>query len=277
MHQAAFSFFNIEGSYELIDVPPDSVQLWLDQLVARQTLSGFNVTVPHKESVFKWLRASHNVDKEFFLSREAYMAGAVNSLRLGSDGTMYAHNTDIGGFRAALKSLTEGIDADISHIIIMGAGGVARACAAAFALEGAAKVFVMARDKEKASTMCEQLSSTGFFQHTSLFGCDFGDLKALTPDMVINCTSVGLGHEKPPDYMGDVVGKISPNGVFFDTVYNRLSDTTSLCALAKSHGIRQADGKSMLVGQAALAFQFWTGRRPPFKLMSDALHAAAGS
>ncbi len=98
MHQAAFSFFSLQGSYDLIDIPPEELGTRLDELV-KEGFSGWNVTVPHKESVYHWVAGIGN------LTAEARMVGAVNTVRITSSGAIHGHNTDLGGFLSALSRL----------------------------------------------------------------------------------------------------------------------------------------------------------------------------
>lgn len=96
---------------------------------------------------------------------------------------------------------------------------------------------------------------------------DIGKLQLL-----VNCTPVGLTDSEPPVGFESLLDKIDhDNGFFIDTVYRRDQATTVLCGLADAAAVRNCDGRSMLVEQAVLAFEFWTGRRPDASLFDEAL------
>ena len=277
MHRAAFLYFGIAGSYELIDIEPESLPLRMQDLTGHY--SGFNVTIPHKEAVFLLL-SQH--------TREANLVGAVNTVRLDSSGAVLAHNTDMQGF---MQAFSQGIQTKLNasavdfisrarspSALILGAGGAARACLAGLALLGFKKVYLAARRREAALPLLESMNqSISAYLQTS-FHAEFiamsqlGDLDELST--AVNCTSLGLAAEDEiPEWAPILFSRIASSGFFFDTVYRKDQKPTLLMKQAANSQIAAADGLGMLIEQAALAFEYWTGRLPSVELLSNSIAA----
>lgn len=268
MHRAAFLFFELAGSYELFDLPESQFHDGIQDLIQRG-LAGLNATIPHKESLLRLA----SVDNR---SREAKIVGAANCLRIDSAGNLHVHNTDMEGFIRALAPLNPTPN---QAALILGAGGAARACAAGLLLHNYSPLYILSRKRENAERICAEL--------TRMLGGSRRDLQAIRADelndfassisLVVNCTPIGLvENEEIPPWLPELFASIkSTRKIFFDTVYRRDLAATSLMKLAATHAFQTSDGLPMLVEQAALAFQFWTGRLPPAKLMHEAAVQAA--
>lgn len=277
MHRAAFLYFGIAGSYELIDIEPESLPLRMQDLTERY--SGFNVTIPHKETVFQLLSQR---------TREANLVGAVNTVRLDSSGQILAHNTDMLGF---MQAISQGLQSKLNvsaadflsqvkspSVLLLGAGGAARACLAGLALLGFKKVYLAARRPEAALALLASMNqSISNYLQTS-FSAEFialnqiGQLEEL--NAAVNCTSLGLAEEdRMPEWGPLLFSRIARNGFFFDTVYRRDQKPTLLMNLSTKSEIATVDGLGMLIEQASLAFEYWTGRVPSVEFLRSSIRS----
>lgn len=270
MHRAAFLSLHCSGTYDLTDVEANCFPSAVEELV-KQGLSGWNVTVPHKERMYEFLLARL---AGATLTPEACLVGAVNTVRIDSQGRLHGHNTDMPGF---LTCVGKHVEHHLHHqhtAVLMGAGGVARACIAALIQLGYKQVFILARDVEKARKLTKELENR----------CDAGNkqcqIRAISfdegpPDqnfqLLVNCTAIGLtSMDTPPGFQVALAQLKANAGFFIDTVYRRDGETL-LCGLAREAAVPHCDGRSMLVEQAVLAFEFWSGRRPGSDLLEKAI------
>jgi len=199
------------------------------------------------------------------------MIGAVNTLYMCS-GRLVGHNTDAPGFLADLRQKTGALLDTPGNALVLGAGGSARAVVSALA--GISwRVTVAARDLEQARSLTESLKrNTG---RTEIFvtGLDIGSLEPsldLT-GLVINTTPLGM-HPKT-EYSAWPDGLSLPCGAFvYDLVYNPRE--TLLVKQARMAGLQAATGLGMLIEQAALAFEIWTGKLAPREIMVSAVSPA---
>jgi shikimate dehydrogenase len=289
MHRAAFSFFGITGSYELIDLSPQELPAGIDRL-CRDNFSGFNVTIPHKQAVYALLKQH---------SPEASMLEAVNTVRIDSAGELEGHNTDLGGFINALAlALADGDEVDRQaaqrqdsrftamaapefargqKALLLGAGGAARACIAGLMLAGCRSIVLAARRPQQALTVSKSIyaSVSACCPQSS---CEFSIVSfeeietrpAFT--LVINCTPAGLNADSEHSFWFDsVIAAMESQALLFDSVYRTDRSPTVLMRMAARRGLKCVDGLSMLAEQAALSFEYWTGRRPSLQLLRDAL------
>lgn len=262
LHNAAFSYYGLAGSYELLDVESAALATVISGL-AKEGFSGANITVPHKEAVYKLI-----TDR----SAEAELVGAVNCLRLGSDGSIFAHNTDLGGFINALK---KNISGKRTKAALIGSGGAARACLWGLSLCGFSQVDLIARNSLTASYLAEEFrqksqQNNKLAQNISL-NIIHTDAAQGGWDAIINCTPIGLHDEIIPIWFLQLLDSASSQSFFFDSVYSKNYDLSLLAQRAQAAGLNAIDGRHMLVEQALLAFEFWTGKHPPDKVMYEAL------
>jgi shikimate dehydrogenase len=212
---------------------------------------GANLTVPHKVSALEL------VDE---LEQEAARIGAVNTV-VNYQGTLRGYNTDLGGFLAALR-VTKERGANGLDCLVIGAGGAARAVVAGLVQDGAVCIWVSNRTQERAEELCEIASTWG---DTSCVPLAPDQVAKVTGDcqLIINATSVGLPasvKELPID-----VDTLHSGQVLIDLVYG--TRPTVLVEAARARGLVAVDGKEMLVRQAALSFQLWTGLEAPIEVM----------
>ncbi len=260
MHNAAFEHLGLEATYEAFEVPPAALREAVSSLRSEQVL-GANVTVPHKQAVVPFLDA---------LSDAAKAIGAVNTV-VNDGGRLMGHNTDAAGFLRAL------VEADFGprdkRMVVLGAGGAARAVVYALLTAGVAEVGVYNRTSAKAEELVGAFSPFG-----TVDVVEPGDLDARVrgADGLVNTTSVGMargGHD--PD-TSPLPGALVPyRGFVCDIVYR--PPKTRLLKNAEAMGLRTQNGLPMLVYQGAEALKLWTGRDAPVEVMRRAaLNALAG-
>ena len=260
MHNAAFRYLEFNVTYEALEVPPAALQEAVSSLRAERVL-GANVTVPHKQAVVPFLDA---------LSDAAEAIGAVNTI-VNNNGRLVGHNTDAAGFLRAL------IEADFGprdkRVVVLGAGGAARAVVYALLTAGVAEVGVYNRTPDKAEALVNAFSNLG-----TVNVIEPGDLDARVrgADGLVNTTSVGMargGHD--PD-TSPLPGALVPyRGFVCDIVYR--PPKTRLLRDAEATGLRAQNGLPMLVYQGAEALELWTGRDAPVEVMRRAALDALAS
>jgi shikimate dehydrogenase len=245
MHNAAFEHLNLDCCYVTFPVRPDL----LDQAVKGITalnLMGVNVTVPHKERVIPFL------DR---VNEEASFIGAVNTI-LNADGTLTGFNTDGRGF---MESLAEaGISLEGKTVLVIGAGGASRAVSY-YLSQQAASLLIFDIDERKVSGLVGDLGAIRSNVKRA------GNLENLHgADIVINATPLGLkDSDLPPLDLSLIEGKT--------TVCDLIYRETPLLKAASQKGCKTLNGLGMLLHQGVLAFEIWTGIKPPVEIMRNAI------
>ena len=229
--------------YQLLPVPPELFPETVTAL-AGAGFRGANVTIPHKEAA---LAAASDA------SERVRQIGAANTLTFDGPGQIHADNTDAPALIASLPFAAAGKTA-----LVLGAGGSARAAIWALLDAGAAEVRVWNRTPERARALCAELGAKAVEE-------------ADPADILLNCTSSGL------DAAEDIFKQL-PVGVDELTRYQCVVDFvyseagTALVHAARDRSIPVVDGLELLVGQGALSFERFTGRKAPV----DAMRAAVG-
>jgi shikimate dehydrogenase len=263
MHTAALRALGIDGLYTAFDVPPT----FLRPVVRALTLAGvegLNVTVPLKERVVAL------ADR---LDGAAQATGAVNTLVMRG-GRIAGHNTDVEGFRRGLLEDT-GAGLRGKRVLLLGAGGAARAAAWALAGMGVRAVWVMNRTRSRAHTLARWLVRAAAGERLGLgaaalpypAGRHAPDVLEQV-DAVINATSLGLRADDPAPIRLDGLRR---GAVVYDLIYHR---DTALVREARRRGAVAATGASMLLYQGAESLRLWLHRAPPVDVMRRALQQA---
>lgn len=225
--------------YELIDVTPEDFEAQLKQFF-HEGGAGGNVTLPHKLAAFEF--ADH-------VSSDAYRAGAVNTLALLEDGSLFGDNTDGAGLIRDL-TVNHGVEIEGRRVLLLGAGGAARGAAGPLIDEGPAELVIANRHSGKAMLLAQLFSETGNVRGMSLSSV------AGAFDLVVNATSASLRNEVPA-----VAAACVANAFAYDMVYSH--EPTAFLRWAEANGAAKvADGWGMLVEQAAESFFVWRGVRP---------------
>ncbi len=253
LHNAAFSALGLDWAYLAFPVPAGRAR---EALVGALALGieGLSVTMPHKSAVAEVLDRC---------SSTATILGAVNTV-VRQDDELIGESTDGQGFIDALRS-EPGFDPSGSRCLVIGAGGAARAVVLALAQAGAAEVVVVNRTPDRgraAAALAGALGRTGQ-------AAEIGDM-----DLVVHATPVGMGAGataiEVPAARAPLVepGRLRPGQVLVDLVYHPA--TTALMEAARRRGATAVNGVGMLVHQAALAFELWTGQEAPLPVMRAA-------
>jgi len=251
MHNAAFQALGLTAEYHAERVDRAALPRTVGRLRAAPYL-GANVTVPHKEAV------ASLVDS---VTDEAEAIGAVNTL-VREDAMLRGYNTDARGLLAALES-TLGLVPYGMRILLLGAGGAARAAAVALLAHAPAGLTVYNRDPARAERLTASMRDR-YGGRVRAVTAEEARGEATDVDLIINATSAGLdGVSTPLDRL-----RPRPGAALFDMVY--APTPTPLMRALAAEGTTVADGLEMLVQQAAAAFALWTGRAAPVAVMRRA-------
>ncbi|MBV6396195.1 MAG: Shikimate dehydrogenase (NADP(+)) [Anaerolineales bacterium] len=254
IHAAALDACGLQGEYSLYPIALNDshgLKRLLNKLRAGE-LQGLNVTIPHKQNVIEYLDE---------LTPTAKAIGAVNTIYF-REGKLTGENTDAPGFLANLHRFlreTPNIESRISQTeyrkpaIVLGAGGSARAVVYALLCDGW-QVTAAARRIEQARQLARS------FPDYAIRAIHLPDLRHLTFDLLINTTPLGM----TPDINSSPLPEdfsFPPHALVYDLIYNPRE--TRLVRDAHAKGLSATTGLGMLVEQAALAFEIWTGHNPP--------------
>jgi shikimate dehydrogenase len=247
LHNAAFAALGLDWVYVALEVAPGEAAAALAGMRALG-IGGLSVTTPHKESV------AEACDR---LTDDAATLGAVNCV-VPVDGEMVGHNTDGPGFVASV--LATGTAIEGARCVVLGAGGAARAISLSLARSGAAEVAVVNRTAARSERAVASLGGAGRV---------VGPAEAAGPlaaaDIVVNATTVGMGAPGADDLPVDPA-PLRAGQLVVDIVYRPLE--TPFLVAARRQGATAVNGVPMLVHQAAVAFELWTGAAAPIEAMS---------
>ncbi|MFO7941934.1 MAG: 3-phosphoshikimate 1-carboxyvinyltransferase [Bacillota bacterium] len=251
MFRAAFAEAGLDWDYRIFEVPPEDLGAALEGVRALD-LAGVNVTVPHKEAVM-----AHLDD----LEGDAVPIGAVNVV-VNRDGRLVGHNTDGFGVIDSLRAA--GVDPSGGSVLLIGAGGAARA--AAFALAGAeiASLHVANRTPSRAEKLVEDLGRS--YRYLKASTSDLSEVPA-DVDLIVQATSVGMGDPDASPLPGDYA--LDSQMVLLEMVYRPAE--TALARRAREAGARVIPGLEMLLRQGVRGFELFTGFPPPPRAMRAAL------
>ena len=255
MQEAAFDSLGLNWRYLTIEVYPRDLENAVKGLRA-MNMKGINLTIPHKVEILKYLDEA---------APDAALIGAVNTVRRKGD-KLIGENTDGKGFLQSLK-LDAGTGPEGKHVVILGAGGAARAISVELALGGAERITIVNRTKSRGQELVELLNkktsaAAVFVEWNSHYNVPFGT------DILVNATSIGL--------FPDIDAK--PN-IDYDSITNKMivcdvipnPPRTAFLQEAEAHGATTLDGLGMLVYQGAIGFKMWTGLDAPVNVMHQAL------
>jgi shikimate dehydrogenase len=257
MHNAAFKDKGLPAYYLSLELDPVRFKKLLGQR-KNLLLSGFNLTVPHKESVLKYLDTS---------SPEVKKVGACNTVII-RQGKWRGENTDIYGFLKGLEA--KGFKARGREVAVLGSGGAARAVIYGLLSQKVKSLIIFNRTLKKAEDLVKIFSKQFPKALLGVATPTPRNFKALLPgkQLIVNTTSVGLSARDGSVIPGNVFPKAPKGALAYDLIYS--ADTKFLKA-AKSRGWKVQSGKDMLLYQGARAWELWTGKRAPVKVMEKAL------
>lgn len=247
MHNAAFQAVGLtDWFYDKIAIPPDIVGHSLRTLRDEGGYIGLNVTVPHKQAVMEHVQPD----------AIARALGAANTIDF-RDNT--ATNTDVAGLVDDLVAHDVALDGE--NVIVLGAGGAARAAVYGLTRAGA-NVTVVNRTREKAQMMLADLTMSAGIRTVSVKSA--AEAAQNNISLIVNCTPVGMWPRIEANPWPEDV-PFSRGVTVYDMIYR--PKQTRLMQLAEAHGGRAIDGLGMLVRQGAAAFTMWTGIDAPVEVM----------
>jgi len=255
IQEAAFKALGLPFRYLTIEVRPEDLGKAMDGMRA-MNMRGINITMPYKTTVLQYL--DHVAD-------DAKLMGAVNTI-YSKDGKLYGENTDGKGFITSLQK--GGVSISGKRVVLLGAGGVARAISVELANAGAEYIQIVNASEERGMVLTELLNeNTPVKAEFHLWTGTYSVLP--DTDILVNGTSVGfLNSEECPDIDYDTVTK---DMIVCDVIATNAN--TRFLEEAKNRGARTFDGFTMLVYQGALGFELWTGKEAPVEVMANALKA----
>jgi shikimate dehydrogenase len=265
MQNAALEKCRMQMRYARFEIRPDELQAALDS-IRELEFAGINLTVPHK------MAALPLVDEA---DETARTIGAVNTIKI-EGGKLRGFNTDGKGFARAIREEFS-VDLRDLRVLLLGAGGAARAIARQCAKENCERLVIANRTAENATKLVEELRP--FFAGPRVLG-PVARLQAIgyedaalrfqiaNSDLVVNATPLGLNRADPLPVPARL---LAPHLMIYDTVYS--SGPAAFVTSAIESGARAANGLSMLLHQGALAFEIWFDQPAPIDAMRKALAA----
>lgn len=257
MMEKAFAQVGLDWRYLTLEVAPEG----LGDAIRGMRAMGFrgcNLTIPHKVEVIQYLDRT---------SEAATLMGAVNCVnRVGDE--LVGENTDGKGFVQSLKELC---DPAGKNVVILGAGGAARAIAVEVALAGAASMTIVNRDETRGQELAALINDK--VKVPTTFVRWEGDYRVpAETEVLINATSIGLGDGAARVPLA--VDSLEADMIVADVIFN--PPETRLLRDAKQRGCQTLDGLGMLVNQAVIGFQIWTGKQADPQVMREALEEFLG-
>ena len=259
LQEAAFRALGLNlWRFLTIDVDPDKLEDAIKGLKAFK-MRGINCTIPHKINVIPYLDE---------LSESARLIGAVNTI-VNTDGKLFGENTDGKGFMESLEQ--NGVDPRGKKIVILGAGGAARAVSVELSLAGAGSITIVNRleDAHLAKSLMELLNR--IMPNNAFVTWDHTYAVPADTDILVNATSIGL-YPNVDDIPNIDLDTILPTMFVQDVIPNPA--ITPFLRAAQARGARWNTGTGMLINQAALNIEMWTGLKPDKAVMLKALQEA---
>ncbi len=245
MHNAAFNHHGLSAKYLPFHVTPGQLSQAIEG-VRGLGVAGLNVTIPHKVSVMNLLDE---------IDPLAMRIGAVNTI-VNENGKLIGYNTDGAGYVSSLKHIMAERNLDEHSILIVGAGGAARAIYYTLLEEGVKKVAIANRTIETAKQLIQS-------NNTNVMSLSDAEDVVDDYDIIINTTSIGMYPFL--ENMPIQLGKIKEKTIVSDIIYNPIE--TKWLKQARKLGAQTQNGIDMFVFQGALAFEKWTGIYPSVEVM----------
>jgi shikimate dehydrogenase len=246
IHNAAFLFLRLDCTYIAYRIPKGELEFGIESL-KKVGIEGFNVTIPHKVDMMNLLNET---------DEECKLVGATNTV-VNDNGFLKGYNTDVEGFLDPIRK--RNIVCKNSNVLLIGAGGAARAIVAAFAKERIGKITVVNRTQERAKEIvnfAKQLGLESDYLTLEQAGDMAGNYK-----FIVNATSVGLKGVGCPISTKE----ISKGSIVYDIVYMPVE--TPFIQQSKNQGATIIYGWEMLLAQAMKSFEIWIGKPAPYEAM----------
>ncbi len=261
MHNSVFKALKIDAIYFSVNIDVSMLKEAVD--ILRNTVNGFNVTIPHKVAIIEY------IDE---LDASAVKVGAVNTVS-NYNGRLKGYNTDYYGFIQPIKS--RGIDLRGKSVLLLGAGGAARAVVAALCDEGIARMIIANRSiNSNVKSLINTAMDKGIECKAIIL--DESNRYSYDCDLIVNATPLGMtdafnrGKGSNSSNSIPLTSKdISSKSIVYDLVYNPID--TQLISIAKDAGAQVIYGYEMLVEQGAKALEIWLNIDAPRNIMIDAV------
>lgn len=250
IHNAAFKHLKMNCNYIAYKIKKQELESGIESLKSIH-ISGFNVTIPHKINVLNYLDE---------LDNDCYKINAANTV-VNKDGMLKGYNTDVFGFLEPFKIRNISISDYV--VLLLGAGGVARAVIAACSQEHVRNIVVVNTNLERAKQLSQLSKNIGVNIQTinitqiNEYEYDY--------DLIVNATPLGLNNE--PSIISDTM--IKKNTIVYDLVYRPMQ--TNLLKQAQKQNAVVIYGYEMLLHQASKSFELWHNRESPLDIMKQAI------
>lgn len=256
MHEAALHALGIEGSYTPLQVSSNQLSSVISQ--RRENWDGWNVTVPHKGNIIPLLDT---------IETQARKINSVNTVVRLKDHRLWGTSTDGYGLIKALECNLNFIP-NGTHVVLLGAGGAARAAAAALALADISKLTIINRTPEKAMEIVNFVKTLSSCQ-TEIMTPSQIIAPLSSGDLVIQATSLGLKEIDPLPFSPQFLPE---KCCVFDMIYS----STPFLQQSQRLGFKTSDGLEMLLYQGVKSFEYWTNQEAPVEIMRQTLYHAKG-
>jgi len=270
-HNAALSYCQLPGEYKLIDVEAPDLKPTVEALVG-QGFKGFNITIPHKTALLKI------VDQ---VMPEAKLVGAVNTVKIDEHGRLIGYNTDPLGFEQAVRRKFGG-RFEGGTALLLGYGGSARAVLVALAQLGFTDIYVLGRDSAKLQALIDQAKERMQTESEALAPSKAPQIlpyheNSPVPkfDLIANTIPFGIStSNRIPPWIEEIASHFPATAVVSDLVYRRDLSPPPFAKFMADRGFQSQDGIEMLLLQALISFEIWTGRQVPIEIMRSGLNQA---
>ncbi len=255
MQNAALAHLKLPYLYMPFHVPSKDLKSFFKSL-HQKNLAGFNVTIPHKQAVLAFLDS---------MSPDAKMIGAVNTIVVKGK-KIKGFNTDGDGYLLSLKREAQ-FSPKNKSVLLLGAGGAARAIAVSLGMQKAKSVTILNRTENTAQALATEMQEK--FPHTFFLADRFDNFQKVdwrNIDLLINATSMGMKKNTLPKLP---LAQLPKSALVSDIVYNPRN--TNLLKQARKLGLSTHEGWGMLLYQGALAFEHFTGKKAPVAVMKKNL------
>jgi shikimate dehydrogenase len=254
IHNFYLNKHKINGNYEAFAIPNENFEDSIKNLIQQQNLSGFNITIPHKEKIYN---LCHH------LSKTAQITKAVNTLIVMQNGKFFGHNSDAEGFIKNFFNNCPNYQLKNKKCLVIGAGGASRAIVYSLISQKVAKIFITNRDHEKALKLIADFKN---FSQQNLVELEFIALKTKFDflneiDLIINSTSLGMINQQKLDID---ISNAKKTAIVYDIVYKPL--ITDLLKQAQGLDLKIVTGIGMLIEQALVGFEAWFKIKAEFDL-----------
>jgi len=254
IHNFYLNKYKINGTYQTFEIPNENFEDSIKNLVQQQNLSGFNITIPHKEKIYNLCQ---------HLSKTAQMTKAVNTLIVMENGKFFGHNSDAEGFIKNFFNHCPNYQLNNKKCLVIGAGGASRAIIYSLISQKVSQIFIANRDQEKALKLIADFKN---FSQQNLVDLKFIPLKTSFDflnevDLIINASSLGMINQQKLDID---ISNAKKTAIVYDIVYKPL--ITDLLSQAKKLDLKIITGIGMLIEQALIGFEAWYKIKAEFDL-----------